>query len=155
MVYFFVLLAVLFVVFVFGLHLQGAKLEAQPHPKHESFVTDLSVDELKIGFNEALTGLNLAFKFRWKASRIVAEVEIARSFYVELMKRMGTPINVKTKSKLKRDLLKIPNIAFKHRNTDWLPFSETDKLSLDDWELELDDRSRLEETYQQMLNAIT
>ena len=81
-------------------------MPAQPHPKHISLVDQLSKEELEIAYGETLVGLATAGEWRWSSSRILAEIEIALSLYVQLTEVSGKPITFGEKGKLRMDLAK-------------------------------------------------
>lgn len=86
------------------IYVRGSKMPADPHPNHIEFVERLSERDLVAGYNETLVGITCARDFGHSADRSLAEIEIARSFYVQLMKTRGMPVTVGEKAKLKRRL---------------------------------------------------
>lgn len=94
---------VLFVI----LHRRGSNKLAEPHPLHVDIIRDFDKSELALAYNLTLTNLSLSRDFGSSRSQIKAEVEVARSLYVVLMKSRGKPITVAEKANIKMQLTRL------------------------------------------------
>ena len=148
----------LFLLFIISTYRKGARSGAQPHPKHISLVEQLSKDELEIAYSETLTGITLAGEWRWSASRILAEIEIALSLYVQLMQVSGKPITLGGKGKRRKGLAKAAKVViaitpdggagFLERFAIFKPFQVEQSID------EIPDRTTLENAMIQMKRAL-
>jgi len=105
MISIFVALGIL-VLFVI-LHRRGGSQLADPHRLHVDIIRDFSAGELALAYNLTLTSLSLSREFGSSSSRINAEIEVARSLYVTLMKSRGNSITVSEKAKMKVQLTRL------------------------------------------------
>ena len=84
---------------------RGGSAPAQPATNHEELVKQLDEEEMRLAYNETVTGITIAGNFSWSTSRVAAEADIAASLYVQLQKIIGEPITTKEMIRRRNDLL--------------------------------------------------
>lgn len=115
-VFFLAILGIIF--FIANAHRRGARKFAEPHAAHIELLRDFHTDELSLAYNLTLANISLSSKFGSSNKRILAEVEIARSLYVELMRRRKEPITVSQKAALKRQITMLASFKTQKRRTE-------------------------------------
>jgi hypothetical protein len=150
--------AAFLVLFMINVIRRGNRLLAQPHPKHIAFVDQLSKEELEIAYNETLVGIASAGEWQWSSSKTLAEIEIALSLYVQLMKVRGEPIRYGEKGKLRIESARAANAATAKPPVGGTRFFERLALfqpfKVDQFVDELPDRTNLDDTVNQMKRAL-
>ena len=142
-----------FVLLVF-IYRRGNRMPAEVTAIHRELVERLSEDELRVAYNEAVTGIAWAADFSWSGGRIAKEVEIATSLYVQLQRELGMPIARRDKVKRRNKLLKLGRDALRNSNNG----KRHSLLSGQDLKVEQDfddlpDRSQLDEVTFQLERA--
>lgn len=97
-------LAIAFFVVIYW---RGSKMPAEIAAKHQELVDQLNEDELRVGYNETVTGIAYASDFNFSAARIIAEAEIAVSLFIQLHRVLGARISTGDKVKRRNRLLKL------------------------------------------------
>lgn len=114
-----VFLAILGIIFfIANAYRKGGRKLAEPHPAHIELLREFHTDELALAYNLTLANISLSSKFGSSNERILAEVEIARSLYVELMRRRKEPITVSQKAALKKQLAMLALLKTQERRTE-------------------------------------
>jgi hypothetical protein len=107
-----IIIFVLFALF-FAIYRYGGSRRAAPNVEHVNIVRNLDLDEATIGFNEVLSGIAYVDQFGVGSERILKDVEIARSFWLQARDLSGDPPTVSESAKLKRELISLAKWVIK------------------------------------------
>jgi hypothetical protein len=140
--------------FAFGFLLKrrGDRQPAEPKSTHASYLLNLDEGELRLGYNETITGIGMAGFFGWSVSRIREEVEIALSLRVLIAKSTGEKFTIGDKGKLRMDLTKAASSS--RRGNTQHARGCINLLRLDDEPAANEDRARLDDAIEALRNSL-